>query len=259
MCIYIYTCLKHFEKGNHQISTWTPSYTISHEIFHPKRHRCVFQTDPSDVVVSWKFKLTNTQNGKSSSNHPFFGDLLVSGRLKLRYLCPFRPTKPTAPDKYHGESAGGAAQLTSKDLQFSSDDPKNLTTWQMAILGETPNVWKFWVVKKNNNYLLYIDIYISFKHIIYIYIHIDIFMVHFPGNISVRYTFVSLPFTALLAKLGWFEKHRMNLGWFVFTDTSPWFTDFFWLVWQFVGHKYDNHGFLKQTASQKVRGFEMVL
>ena len=154
--IYIYTCLKHFEKGNHQTSTWTPSYTISHEIFHPKRHRCVFQTDPSDVVVSWKFKLTNTQNGKSSSNHPFFGDLLVSGRLKLRYLCPFRPTKPTAPDKYHGESAGGAAQLTSKDLQFSSDDPKNLTTWQMAILGETPNVWKFWVVKKNNNYLLYI-------------------------------------------------------------------------------------------------------
>ena len=90
---------------------------------------------PSDVVVSLKFKLTNTQNGKSSSNHPFFGDLLVSGRLKLRYLCPFRPTKPTAPDKYHGESAGGAAQLTSKDLQFSSDDPKNLTTWQMAILG----------------------------------------------------------------------------------------------------------------------------
>lgn len=138
--------------------------------FHPKRHRCVFQTDPSDVVVSWKFKLTNTQNGKSSSNHPFFGDLLVSGRLKLRYLCPFRPTKPTAPDKYHGESAGGAAQLTSKDLQFSSDDPKNLTTCKWQYLGKLQMFENFELLRKTI-IIYYIYIYISFKHIIYIYIY----------------------------------------------------------------------------------------
>ena len=66
-------------------------------------------------------------------------------------------TAPTAPDKYHGESAGGAAQLTSKDLQFSSDDPKNLTTWQMAILGEPQMFEKFELLRKTIIiYILYI-------------------------------------------------------------------------------------------------------
>ena len=68
----------------------------------------------------------------------------------------------------------------------------------------------FELLRKNNNYLLYI--YISFKHIIYIYIHRHLHGPFSHGNISVRYTFVSLPFTALLAKLGLIWKTQDESG-----------------------------------------------